>query len=145
MVHNGGFYFNTGSLDGNELIRQMLEVVISYEVIGIKIYGIVCDAGGGNESFFRMLCKYLPIVGPWIDVNCVRFNNPFHPHRYVYIWACSTHGLKALIHNLFRSQAGMPRSLEYNGIEFGWKQVSEIYLRDVEREKNNKSTRSTLV
>ena len=38
IVHNGDFYHNKGSLDGNELIRQYIDVVSSYELIGIKIW-----------------------------------------------------------------------------------------------------------
>ena len=41
IVHHGDFYFNTGSLDGNEIIRQFLDMVISYESTCIKIFGIV--------------------------------------------------------------------------------------------------------
>ena len=36
LVHNADFFFNNGSLDGNELIRQMIQVVVSYEFIGVK-------------------------------------------------------------------------------------------------------------
>ena len=37
LVHNADFFFNSGSLDGNELIRQMIQVIVSYEFIGVKI------------------------------------------------------------------------------------------------------------
>ena len=54
-MHNGDFYYNTGSLDANEIVRQFLDVIVSYELIGVKILGIVSDAGGGNESFFKTI------------------------------------------------------------------------------------------
>ena len=29
VVHNGDFFYNTGSLDTNELLRQMMEVILA--------------------------------------------------------------------------------------------------------------------
>ena len=48
-------HFNTGSLDGDELVRQFIDVVTSYEMIGVKIYGIVSDGGGGSTNFSTWL------------------------------------------------------------------------------------------
>jgi hypothetical protein len=48
VIHNSNFYFNCGSLDGNELLSQMIHVDCGYEKIGVRIYGIVCDAGGSQ-------------------------------------------------------------------------------------------------
>ena len=50
LVHDGYFYYNTGSLDGNDTIIQCIDVVSVYEIIGVKIFGIVSD-GGGNTMF----------------------------------------------------------------------------------------------
>ena len=76
MVHNADFFFNDGSLDGNELIRQMIQVVLSYEFIGVKIFGIVSDTGGGNSKMFRLLQGHHNIKGPWPDAKCLSFVNP---------------------------------------------------------------------
>ena len=64
LVHNADFFFNNGSLDGNELIRQMMLVVMAYEFIGVKIFGIVSDAGGGNTKMFKLLQGHNDIKGP---------------------------------------------------------------------------------
>ena len=104
----------------------MIEVVVAYETCGIKIFGIVCDAGGGNEGFFKILTKYVPREGPWPDITAVRSKNPVDPSRYIYIWSCSTHGLKAVRNNLYRSQPHLTRAFVKSGVSFGWKQVEEI-------------------
>ena len=39
--HNGKFYFNTGSLDANEMIKQFIDVMISYEMMGVQILGFL--------------------------------------------------------------------------------------------------------
>lgn len=55
-LHNIDLFFNHNSLNGNELIRQMMQVVCSYEFIGVKIFGIVSGAGGSNTkilSFYK--------------------------------------------------------------------------------------------
>lgn len=51
-VHNGDFFYNKGSLDGNEILRQFLFVLFTYESIGCLVYGVACDSGGGNRKFF---------------------------------------------------------------------------------------------
>ena len=56
-THNGDFYYNCGSLDANEITRQFIDVLTSYELIGVKILGIVGDGGGGNERFFRNIAE----------------------------------------------------------------------------------------
>ena len=43
MVHNGYFYYNKGSLDGIELICQFIDTVSGYDLIGIKVCGLVSD------------------------------------------------------------------------------------------------------
>jgi len=46
--HNGEFWFNNGSLTGDELMWQFTHVVTCYEAVGICILGFECDAGGQN-------------------------------------------------------------------------------------------------
>ena len=50
IVHNGDFYYNTGSLDGNEIIQQFLDVISSYETVSVKIFGIASEGGGANAK-----------------------------------------------------------------------------------------------
>ena len=93
-------FFNNGSLDGNELIRQMMLVVLSHEFIGVKIFGIVSDAGGGNTKMFKLLQGHNEIKGPWPDAECLSFANPVDTRRSIYIWSCGTHNFKALRNNI---------------------------------------------
>ena len=53
-IHNDDFYFKTGGLDGNELVRKFTDVVRSYEMMNVKIFGLVGD-GGGVHQFFKIL------------------------------------------------------------------------------------------
>ena len=48
LIHVGDFYYNSGSLDGDEILRQFLDVVSLYEMIGVRVFRIVSDGGGGN-------------------------------------------------------------------------------------------------
>jgi hypothetical protein len=43
VIHNSNFFFNCISLDGNELLSQMIHVVCGYEKIGVKSYGLGKD------------------------------------------------------------------------------------------------------
>lgn len=52
-THDGNFYCTWGSLDPNEITCQFIDLLTSYEPLGISILGIVVDAGGGNAWFFQ--------------------------------------------------------------------------------------------
>lgn len=70
---NCEFWYNSGSLKGDELLEQFNQVAIRCEMIGFRVLGFVCDAGGPNARLFKLL---------------------FH---------CSTHDLKAMRNALFTS------------------------------------------
>ena len=72
LVHNSNFYIDNGLLNGNELVRQFIDVVTSYELIGVKIYGIVSDGGGGNTKFFNMISEYKPGKSKLMNNKCLR-------------------------------------------------------------------------
>ena len=144
LVHNADFFFNNGSLDGNELIRQMIQVVVSYEFIGVKIFGIVSDAGGGNTKMFKLLQGHNVVKGPWPDAKCLSFVNPADKDRSIYMWSCGTHNFKALRNNLYRSQLVKAKSLMNYGVPFGWNEIEVTYERDVGRLQKNMPQRTDL-
>ena len=49
------------------------------------------------------------------------------------MWACATHGMKALRNNLFRSQPGLAILFETNKISFRWEQIIEVFDKEEER------------
>ena len=61
---NVAYYFNCGSLDGDELLRQLIIVIIACELVGIKIKLQMSDAGGANMKAAAYLtqnkCNELP-------------------------------------------------------------------------------------
>ena len=109
------FFYNTGSLDGNEILRQFLIVVNCYETIGIKIYSLICDAGGGNRKFYRILQDHedFELIGERKEIAA--FINPMDNARTIAMVACSTHCLKAMRNNLYKSQPQLARSFLNNG------------------------------
>ena len=104
LVYTADFFYNNGSLDGNELIRQMMQIVLSYEFIGVKIFGIISDTGGGNTKMFKLLESHNIVKGPWPDTKCLSFENSIDKDRNIYIWSCGTHNFKALRNSIHRSQ-----------------------------------------
>ena len=95
---NVAYYFNCGSLDGDELLRQLIIVIIACELVGIKIKLQMSDAGGANMKATAYLtkdkCNSLPAGKP--NLKCVRYTNPMAINRYIYISPCSVHGLKTI-------------------------------------------------
>ena len=79
------FYFNKGSLDANEITKQFIDVFLSYEILGIKILGIVSDGGGGNENFFCIMTNNLPMLGSWPNREAISFVNPVDVTRKIFV------------------------------------------------------------
>ena len=93
---NVGYFFNCGSLDGDEVLRQLLIVIIACELVGIVIKLQMSNAGGANMKATAYLinnkCNQLPAGRP--KVECVRYVNPMTPTRYIlYTSPCSVHNL----------------------------------------------------
>ena len=121
-----------------------MQVVLSYEFIGVKIFGIVSDAGGGNTKMFKLLQGYNDIKGPWPAAECLSFTNPVDIRRSIYIWSCGTHNFKALRNNIHRSQLSKAKSFVNNGIPFGWNEIVCTYERDESRIQKGEPQRTDL-
>ena len=106
VIHNAEFFFNTGSLDGNDMLHQLIHVMIlSYELIGVQILGLVSDAGGINAGLIRLLRsgQRSKHNQPETNAALASFSNPFDPSRRIAIWLCSTHNLKSIRNQLLAS------------------------------------------
>ena len=93
---NVAYYFNCGSLDGDELLRQLTTVIIACKSVGIKIKLQISNAGWANMKAAAYLtdykCNSLPVGKPQFE--CVRYSNAMATNRYIYISLCSVHGLE---------------------------------------------------
>ena len=83
LTHNSDFYYNTGSLDGNKIVGQCMDVMISYENLEVKIFGLVCYGGGGNSKFIRLQRVNLPGSRVWPDADSNCWPHPLDSKRYV--------------------------------------------------------------
>jgi hypothetical protein len=136
------FFYNTGSLDSDDLLRQLLHVVGSCESIGLQVYGICCDAGGPNEGLFgifRNVNKEIKDSDAILDEDMVSMINPYEPSRRIWLFHCSAHNVKNVRNNLFRSFEGSdPKRTKLlmrylDGVVFGWQSILDSYLRQKER------------
>jgi hypothetical protein len=75
--HNAEFFYNTGSLDADELLRQFMHVITCYEMIGVWILGNCMDAGGGNAGLCTLLRGGIDVHphDTWLDESLVTFPN----------------------------------------------------------------------
>jgi hypothetical protein len=106
------FFFNTGSLSGDELLRQFMRVTAHYEMIGVQILGLLCDAAGQNARLFHLLRAGQTVgLSGYPSFEQVTFPNPINPERVVGTFHCSTHNLKASRNQLLRSHPNGARCL----------------------------------
>ena len=82
------FYYNTISLEANNIINQFVNVLTSYKMMGINIMGIMCGRGSGNEHVMCSMANNLHTIGPWTNVTLVSFVNPCDPTQYMHNWPC---------------------------------------------------------
>ena len=50
------FYFNSGSLTGDDLVKQILTVITACEIVGLQVKLQMSDAGAGNPRAVSLLC-----------------------------------------------------------------------------------------
>ncbi|KAL7524394.1 hypothetical protein ACHAWF_004194 [Thalassiosira exigua] len=119
-TYNCEFWYDAGKLDGDTLLDQFIQVVMRCEIVGSRVLGFVCDAGG---------------KGGWLPSEAVRTANPYDPSRYIYLYHCSTHDLKATRNALFTSwtKKGKKRFLDENDIQIGKAVVDQCFQRDKQR------------
>ena len=103
-TYNLEFWFNSGTLKGEELLGQFRQVVMRCESVGARVLAMVCDAGGNNARLYKLLtgAMALPETG-WLPSKYVRTVNPWDTSRYIYTSHCSMHDMKAMRNQLFTS------------------------------------------
>ena len=122
--YNVEFWYNAGSLDGNALLEQFYQIVMRCKTVGMRIIGLVCDAGGSNAKLFELLWERQVIPeGGCIPIDMVRTRNPFQPSkRFIYLFHCSTHDLKNIRNALYESwikKDGAWELLDSKGVKIG--------------------------
>ena len=86
-----GCFFNSGSLDHDDLLRQILTVLTACEMVGLQINFQMSDA--------KVLSVLTGTVGTKIEKGApseesCRWVNPLDPSRHIWTSLCSVHGLK---------------------------------------------------
>jgi hypothetical protein len=144
----GEFFYNNGDLDGNEVMRQYLQVTTSAALMNLQTVGLLSDMGGANDRFYSYLRDGRTIDNSnlWPTDHIV-VKNPVTPEMKLHTWSCSTHGLKNM-----RSQVEMSRGdgsgsrlfQSVTGVPFGWWTNRSALARDVEREHEGGVFRTSL-
>ena len=136
-TYNCEFWYNNGKLTGDALLQQFTRVVMNCEMIGSRVLGLVCDAGGNNARLFALLREsgqQFP-ADAWVDEDAVRTVNPFDNSRYIYLIHCATHDLKAVRNSTFESWilGGAREFLCEDGNRIGKAILDQCYERDARR------------
>ena len=56
IIYNGDFYNNTGSLDGNEMIRQFIDVISSFFLFLTGLVFVLCDCALYHYRYMFYYC-----------------------------------------------------------------------------------------
>jgi hypothetical protein len=134
-THTGEFFFNNGSLSGDELLKQTKQVIFGYEMAEAKILGLALDGGGNNARLLKLLRngKELDEGQSWLDEDQVSFANPADPTRQVAVFHCTTHNLKGSRNALLNSDSlskKPSRDFRFGSVKFGWQTIRRTYSRD---------------
>lgn len=113
ITHNSDFYFNKWLLNSNEITKQFIDVISSYEQLGIQIHGIVIGDWGGNDKVFHSIVEKSTPVEYWTSNQNISFTNSINTAQRICVWSCGTHSLKAMRKYLYRSQPQLAKNLQY--------------------------------
>ena len=134
---NCEFWYNHGTLNGDELLEQFTQVVMRCETAGFRVLGFVCDAGGPNTRLMKLLRDGREVPeGGWLPLETVVAVNPYDPSRRICLFHCSTHELKSLRNALYTSwtKVGKKQFLDANDVKIGKGLVEEMFQKDRQRE-----------
>lgn len=133
------FFFNGGSLSGDELLRQLTHQVHGgVELAGAKVLGVCLDAGGGNSRLCSLLRGGQKVGdAAWVSAELVTFASPACPSRSVAVFFCATHGLKSQ-RNAFSNSSVTPGAkkrtfVTTEGVAFGLESIERCLVRDQKR------------
>jgi hypothetical protein len=138
-AYNLQYFFNNGTLTGNEILGQLINIITMLSTIDIDIYGLTSDAGGSNARLFALLrCGIKLGDDGWLGEDVVTFDHPCSPHK-VAMWYCSVHNFKNVRNALYSSRVldsqtvektGHKRKFEaVDGISFGWETLDNAFGR----------------
>ena len=103
-THNLEFWYNSGNLKGEDLLQQFHQVVMRCKTVGVRVLGMVCDAGGNNARLYKLLAGHSSLPeGGWLELEYVQVKNPWDIERCICVFYCSTHDLKAMRNALLMS------------------------------------------
>lgn len=137
-----------GSLSGDELVPQVKQVIVGYEMIGVKILGLLFDGGAGNAWYTTLFCLAINNSDGagndcWLKEQLCLFPNPANPSRRIAIMTCSTHngkgGRNFILHsntaeeNEEQNATCSTRDFVNNGIHFGWVTIKRTCICDKRR------------
>ena len=136
-----GFWFNDGSLTGDTILNQFVNVVLSLETIKCRVLGVVSDAGGSNASFVVRLRNGKRLKRGWLDEEDCYIVNPFDKSRRIYFWFCVTHLMKSMQGQIKSSQQnGARKLLDKNDTPLGWQVLMDhLAMKDAAPHKNTVS------
>ena len=104
------------------------------------VLGMICDAGGQNARLYKLLRNKQDLgTAGWLDEDDVRVVNPHAKDRYIYLFHCASHNLKAMRNLLFASwvtkglKEGTRKLRDTNDIPIAKQPVINCFQRDERR------------
>ena len=137
------FHYNSGSLSGNEILRQGLRALCALAYIKIAPLQWLQDAGGNNARAFRLLRCMTNGTGNanlddenWLDLEMVQFSNLAHPDKMTMTASnCSVHNGKASNNSFHSSNPNSKRALmDEDGNQISHNALVEQLAREKDRE-----------
>ena len=144
-IFNIMFFFNAGSLTASTALWQLSLVIHCCEMVGSRVFGLVCDAAGSMQRLYRYLRKkeVLPEEA-WLSADLVRFRNPYDTSRWIYLFHCATHNLKNTRGQFWESKPNGLKLFYHAEQNIISKSIcKDAWLRDEERALSNNALQMT--
>ena len=116
VTANVEFFFNAGSLPGDELMFQLFHVMSRMNSVNVHVLLLCMDAGGNNSRLATLLRHEKKLNDcAWLDDNLISFVDPTSDCKYrTAVSHCSTHNLKAFRNAFFNSGDSPKKSRHFS-------------------------------
>ena len=123
----------------------VLETIHLFSLYQFDVALLICDGASANLKLLKLLCGAEPKVYPVADGMDryrvkTRFQNIYFKNN-IHVIICPSHQLKNMVAALYSSRENGTKYFLLENSEFGWKSVTDMYKRELNRVENNEIRR----
>ena len=141
----GPYYTSENGLDHQFIMACVLETIHLFSLYQFDVTLLICDGASANLKLLKLLCGAEPKVYPVTDgTDRYRVKTCFqniYSKNNIHVIICPSHQLKNMVAALYSSRENGTKYFLLENSGLGWKSVTDMYKRELNRAENNEIRR----